>query len=270
MSNWNVSTFSSGGAQIKYALDDGSFLKIDRWGGEAVVEVLAYEVACACGFSNFLRYWLSPVAENACLSPDFERRGFKFVPFTTLVRRAYSCRFPEWVSKHVTGKSAESRLRSILRVYERYGFSDKVVLGYLRPMFQMDVLLRNTDRHFKNFGIFEKGGAHVLGKVFDNGNGLGVMEKWTAKKYSEGKLISGSEDLVKMQPLSKSLKVVESLVGVPTSFDVFHFISNHDSRIGVNNLHFRLLLRVLVKYYPTYHGVSTEELFLTNFGEFRK
>lgn len=270
MSGLNVSAFSSGGAQIKYHLDDGSFLKIDRWGGEAVVEVLAYEVACACGFSNFLEYKLSPVADNACLSPNFESMGYTFVPFTTLVRKAYGCSFSDWVSSHITGKPAGHRLRSIFKVYRRFGFPPNKVMGYLIPMFQIDILLRNTDRHFKNFGLFEKNGSYVFGRVFDNGNGLGVLEKWNTKKFSNRKLVSGNTDLVKMQPLSKSIKLLEELIGVPRSFDVGQFISGHDSRIGVSNPHFRLLLQVLVRYYPTYLGVSTEELFLSNFGEFMK
>lgn len=270
MSLYDFSSFSSGGAQLKYALDDGTFLKIDRWGGEAVVEVLTYEVAQACGLDNFLKYWLSPVAPNACLSMDFSMLGYKFVPFTTMVRKVYTCEFKEWVSKNVVNKPAEDRLSAILKVYRKFGFSASEVSGYLKPMFQLDVLFRNTDRHFKNFGVFQRGGRYELAFVFDNGNGLGVMEKWNTKKFTETKLVNGAKDLVKVQPLSKSLSVIESMFGVPRSFNVLHFIQNHDYRITVENQHFRLLLQLLEKYYPVHLGVSTDFLFRSNFGEYRK
>lgn len=192
VTSFNNYLATSKGAQPK-RLINGIYHKKDYYGGEAMTEFLISSFALACGLP-YVEYKMS--SSNTCVSMDFlTKTGGSFLLFYNLFKS--DLEFQKWYATKLRGKSPDQRLDEINKVYiTQFGVN---AFGYLKSMLVIDTMFRNTDRHFKNFGIVAVGAGFITPPVFDNGFALGVG-LLDDPKVKPSSILSARSKLVRMQP----------------------------------------------------------------------
>lgn len=259
---------TSKGAQRKFKTSDGSFVKLDLNGGEAVTECLITEFLLASGYSNFLPYKIYNNTLTACVSPNMLSFRETIIPFSRLVPTVYGISFEKWYGSTMAKMPIEVRFRSIQDVYSILGIDVNASFTYLKDMFSLDILFRNTDRHFGNFGLISANNRYRLPLIYDNGGALATSEQWN-NYFSESRFVLGNTKLIRMQPLSTSIRNLETRFPITKfNFDLQTFINIHDNQITTTSLQFRLFLKVLERAYPMYYGRKTSDILKSIYGDY--
>lgn len=157
---------SSVGMQIKCERN-GYYYKLNTAGNEGLVEYLVTLVLKHSTIKNYVSYEYCTVNRKlACRSKDFTCGGI-FVTADNL-------------NEMVTGninltntlasyRDAVSRYNYLLELFRCIGLYAEI---YLKTMLYLDMLILNTDRHTRNYGVLLSSGRYSFAPIFDNGLSL--------------------------------------------------------------------------------------------------
>lgn len=160
---------SSVGMQIKYERN-GYYYKLNTAGNESLVEYLVTLVLKHSTVKSYVRYEYCTVNKKlACRSKDFTCEGI----FVTA----------ENLNEIVTGninltntlasyRDAVSRYNYLLELFRCIGLNAEI---YLKTMLYLDMLILNTDRHARNYGVLLSSGRYSFAPIFDNGLSLNTV-----------------------------------------------------------------------------------------------
>lgn len=156
---------------------NGWFIKLDRWGYEAIAEMVVSILAKYTKNINAFEYILLNPCYNrgVCASPIYtDAMDMEFVSFWTILTK--SGRLHELPSAKVN--NGEDLLNKVIEIItEETGIE---IEGYIKKMLMWDALILNTDRHYNNMAIRRKGdGTYTTMPFFDHGLSLlsGVNEE---------------------------------------------------------------------------------------------
>lgn len=163
------------GTQKKYKKDD-FYYKLNKLGNE-----------------GFTEYLVSRLLKHSTL-PDYAFVDYEYCK----INGSLGCRSKSFLSTpneefisinslyyRLTGKdnlsdylaflgNAKDRLNYILSIVEAFGFSKKMYYEYLNILVQLDLLIRNNDRHVHNYGLIYNSviNRFRIPPIFDNGLSL--------------------------------------------------------------------------------------------------
>lgn len=182
------------GYQPKFITQDGKYFIKQMavingdFRNDSLVEVFAYKVATVLGIEQFV------VEPKLCIldlgyqgerygiySENFERtRGLRFLSFDSLLMLNRD----DLEEYSYIRLNTISKLQLLAQLLTKYtGLSIQETTQYMVNLALIDVLICNTDRHFRNFGCcIDVDGNFKIAPIFDNGMGLG--EFVSDKRYS--------------------------------------------------------------------------------------
>lgn len=265
--NGIISNSSYLGAQKKWTGKANAWLKKDYVGGEAITETLVSLFLTSClniseFKAGFVVYGVFCPQDDTCISHSFLKEGESFFPLYDAIKTVN----PKW-SEYA---DFEGKLEYINSVYE-------AVLGYsckrwLLRVLTLDVMFRNTDRHFLNLGfIADSRGNLRLAPIFDNGLALGVS---AGAYYDLQNTITGFGFRIK--PYELTVGYIEKYIDPSYfAFSVVKFIQYIKlENLPKSELRNKLLvafLNILVHYYPKDAlGVDTKQKLEEYFEPFTK
>ena len=171
-------TSSKGNQEKWYDAAEGSWLKLDQYGYEALTETLISvlleksNIEADSGF-NFVRYNMQKLSvrgrgRNGCVSRNFLRQGQSLI---TVNRLLSNCLGVPLAQKLARMQSDKKRIAYLAEsVAELTGL--KEFPRYLTFLFEVDALFCNDDRHLNNIAVIEQEGAYSYCPIFDNAAGL--------------------------------------------------------------------------------------------------
>ena len=220
------------GTQEKYKKDD-FYYKVNKLGNE-----------------GFTEYLVSRLLKNSTL-PDYAFVDYEYCR----INNKLGCRSKNFLSTpneefitinslycKITGKDnlsdylaflsdANDRLNYILSIIEYFGFNKRMYYDYLNILLQLDLLIRNNDRHVHNYGLIYNSAINRfrLAPIFDNGLSLNTDNSGNTTSCT----ISGSfldqvttfgfpikpSFRLDYSKISKDLKRIESLYGKHKEID---------------------------------------------------
>lgn len=152
----------SSGCQLKW-FSHNEFVKLSVLGYEHVAEVFTSELLSCfdlLGY-DFVKYHACDIYEDGiflgqgCYSESFLKQGETFVSAAKMLdssMESYSLSYEEFIEFvfEYTGKDFKQYINTILAV---------------------DTIVKNEDRHFRNFGFVRRGSEYLPAPIFDNGAG---------------------------------------------------------------------------------------------------
>ena len=193
---------TSDGTQIKFLFED-NWYKIDRYGGEGLVEELISHILEISNVpsNEYVSYSAINInGEPGCFSHNFLQENESFITFYRLYANINGGDLAQVTSKMEYDDAIEFVISFIKD-------NTKVdVRQYLANTFLLDDLILNEDRHFNNLGLIFNGENFRVAPVFDNGKSLFIGNKRydsqksikDNKKIAFAKAFSGSFDLNKL------------------------------------------------------------------------
>lgn len=147
---------------------EGWLIKKDRWGYEAIVEELIYEMAKCTEGINCLEYITLPKIDKrgVCAMPIItDEKDMEFVPLWDVIRK----------SGHgkdiLDGTVKQELLHRVIKIVK--DVTGVEIGDYLRKMLIWDALILNTDRHYNNMAVARNAyGHYCLIPFYDHGLSL--------------------------------------------------------------------------------------------------
>ena len=158
------------GMQIKYKRN-GYYYKVDVAGNEGLVEYLVTLVLKHSTVQGFVRYEYCRINDKyGCRSADFTNGG-TFISAESLFM---SLSGYEGLAEYIYSFRDEyQRYAELLKMYASIGINAE---HYLKTTLYLDMLILNTDRHVKNYGILlNRFGRYEIAPIFDNGLSLNTV-----------------------------------------------------------------------------------------------
>lgn len=168
---------STNGFQPKY-FTDSYFIKQQamiggRLTNDWLVEIIASDLANRLGIPCVIQQGCEIINSNkkfnGVYSHNFEKNGYQFISFRTLLR----------MNKHdiedfnFTKCSTIEKLECMVNCLIKFAnIKETDARKYFVNMALIDCLVGNVDRHDKNFGVFYKDGEFTTALLFDNGMGM--------------------------------------------------------------------------------------------------
>lgn len=157
---------SSVGMQVKYKRN-GYYYKLNTAGNESLVEYLVTLVLNHSNVRSYVKYEYCTVnGKIACRSKDFTNGGM-FITTENLYEAVTGCL--NLMDKLSSLMDATSRYNYLLWLYGCIGLDAR---HYLKTILYLDMLIENTDRHAKNYGVLMNNGVYTFAPIFDNGLSL--------------------------------------------------------------------------------------------------
>lgn len=159
------------GTQEKY-YRNGYYYKIDKQGREGYVEwIVSRLLSCSTLESEeYVTYEYCKInGKSGCRSASFVEENERFETISSIYE--YCTGYENLIDK-LNSMPVEKRLDYILDIAVTTGINRAEYKLYLNKLLQLDLLIRNTDRHEHNYGINRKGNRVRISPIFDNGCSL--------------------------------------------------------------------------------------------------
>lgn len=157
------------GAQIKYKKGNYYYYKIDKIGNEGLVEYLVSLVLECSSIKKFVYYEYCKInGKYGCRSKDFAPNSVFLTAESMYTQQTGKTNLADYL---YTFSKPEERYKELLKLYRLYGLDAEY---YLKCILYLDMLILNSDRHVKNFGICRDLSTGEIGfpPIFDNGLSL--------------------------------------------------------------------------------------------------
>lgn len=164
----NIST--SKGNQLKFSVDN-KWYKADFLGYEGAAEYFVSEMLSNTNIDSFVRYELTTIeyngnTYNGCVSDDFLNKN-AIMTSERLFKLYKNCS----VESLLNGKSLTDKIQ--LFVDEVQSITGLSNFGeYVTTLLELDRLILNEDRHFRNIAVIKTDSSFEYCPIFDNGAAL--------------------------------------------------------------------------------------------------
>lgn len=164
----------SKGAQKKY-FRDGYYYKVNNNGNEGLTEYLVYRLLANSTVNKdmIVKYEYCKInSKTGCRSKNFLDEHESFITMYEMYKRATGSNNLQGTLLSID--TPENRIEYILELASYFGIDRTVYREYMKMILQLDMLVRNTDRHPSNYGVIynEYTGKFRMAPLFDNGNSL--------------------------------------------------------------------------------------------------
>ena len=157
---------SSVGMQIKYERN-GYYYKLDTAGRESLVEYLVTLVLNHSTIRHYVRYEYCRVNDRlSCRSKDFTDGGIFITTENLYEIVTGGVNLSDKLSSLM---NATLRYKYLLELYSCIGLNAEM---YIKTLLYLDMVIKNTDRHAKNYGVLLKNDRYSFAPIFDNGLSL--------------------------------------------------------------------------------------------------
>ena len=162
------------GNQVKY-FKDNYFYKLDMHGHEGYVETLVSKLLSFMKLDDRLDYVTYNECivngTNACKSLNFLKHDEQVVSMSRLYRMLGNK--GELSDKLFGLPDAKTRLDYLVDIVSKFGIYGDIFKIYLNTLFQLDILVKNSDRHMHNICyIVNSKREWRPAPIFDNGHSL--------------------------------------------------------------------------------------------------